>query len=200
MSYEGRPWVGYKGGPALPFWIMLDRLCDVILSNVPGNIVEIGCGYSTIVLAKHAEAFGVQLHTCDYSTRKCNWVKDTFKYEGIKVYNMRSTHFIWDFKDEPAIVFIDGDHRAVVLRKEVDFFLPIVKPNGVIFLHDTCPRETTYIKKTAGGKIMDTYVVRKELEQRENKDFDIFTWPYTAGNCGLTMILKKDLTQPFYRI
>jgi len=66
-----------------------------------------------------------------------------------------------------------------------------------MFLHDTCPWKSTYEKKIAGGKQITTHQVRKALER--NDKLDVFTWRYTASNCGLTMVLKKDMTEPFYR-
>jgi len=179
-------------------WIILERLTDVILANVPGCIVEIGAGRSTLVLAKHAEKMGVKFYTCDISTKGCNWIREQLPdCKNLEIYNGKSTNFMQEFNDKPSVVFIDGDHRAKIVKMEVDFFLEKLNVGGVMFLHDTCPWQTTYEAKIAQGRSIDTYTVRKELEK--NPALDVFTWRYTAGDCGLTMVLKKDMMLPEYR-
>ena len=47
-------------------------------------------------------------------------------------------------------------------------------------------------------KVGNVYKVRQELETRD--DIQIFTWPYTAANCGLTMVMKKEPNRPYYKL
>jgi len=181
-------------------WIILDRLVDVILSNVKGCIVEIGLGESTEVLARQAAEMNVKHYACDKRGKVCEWVtfNDNIDHKNMVLTHCSSFDFMEKFNDSPAIVFIDGDHHAEVLGIETAFFFEKMLVGGVMFLHDTCPWETTYDKKIRQGRIIDTYTIRKTIEKF--KSAEVFTWPYTAGNCGLTMILKKDMKQPFYRI
>ena len=45
--------------------------------------------------------------------------------------------------------------------------------------------------------LADSYLVRQELEQK--KELMTFTWPYTAANVGLTMVMKKEKNVPEFR-
>ena len=70
-----------------------------------------------------------------------------------------------------------------------------------MFFHDTCPMQGYYERKLEKKGIeneMSTWRLKSVLKSRD--DIEVFTWPYTASNCGLTMILKKDITLPFYRL
>ena len=178
-------------------WIVLDKLVGVVLSNVKGCVVEIGAGYSTLVLAKQAEDVGVKLYSCDISTRKCDWVRKAIAYDGLVVFRGSSKAFLDQFDDVPAVVFIDGNHHYSTIKFESDFLLEKMPYGGVMFLHDTMPWQRTYEKKVGSNKEITTHILRKEFEKRE--DLECFTWPYTAVQCGLTMLLKKDMSQPFYR-
>jgi len=178
-------------------WAILKNLVGVILKYVPGCIVEIGCGVSTYILAEHAKSHGVKFYTCDTQWGKLEKIKKNIGYDNLIPFHGRSISFIETFNDTPSVVFIDGDHNAKVVRKEVNFFLDKLNIGGVLFLHDTCPWKETVESKQKKGRTVDTYLVRKELEQ--NKDFDVFTWRYTAAFCGLTMVLKKDMSEPEYR-
>jgi hypothetical protein len=164
-------------------WKIRELLVPVILYFNPDHcVVEIGAGASSIYLARCAEEYGVKMYSCDKSPRKhCMYFKDhIFK-------QMKSESFIKEFDDTPAVVLIDGDHSYATAKMEFDFFFEKLCVGGVIFLHDTMPPSEDYLSDTACG---DVYLLRQELEQRQ--DLDCFTWPYTAGFNGLTMVLKKD--------
>lgn len=178
-------------------WIIMEHLVDVVLCYVPGPIVEIGQGASTTILAGVAMKHGVPFFTCDVDTGRCDLTEKNIKYDRMTVFKGRSTTFMGQYTEGASIVFIDGDHRYKMLKKEVDFFLPKVPPGGMMFLHDTCPVQFRYEKNRLNGRVMDTHLVRKELEQRD--DVDVMTWRYTAAGCGLTAVLKKDMAEPDYR-
>lgn len=178
-------------------WVVLDRLSDIILAHNKGCIVEIGIGYSSEILLKHAIALNRKFYTCDISKTRCDELKNKTNYDKLYIYNMKSNKFMLQFNDIPSLVFIDGNHFAKVLKPETKFFLEKMNYGAVMFLHDTCPTKSKYESKTAHGRIMDTYTVRQELEQ--DKNLDVFTWRYTAKDAGLTMIWKKDLRDPMYR-
>ena len=184
-------------------WIIIDRLADIILSCVNGCIVEIGIGESSIILTKHAEKFNRKFYTCDRAGKRCDWVRNNpqTQYDKLIVYHGRSLNFIKDFDDTPAIVFIDGDHKIDTVLQEFEFFIKILSIGGVMFFHDTCPMQGYYERKLEKKGIeneMSTWRLKSVLKSRD--DIEVFTWPYTASNCGLTMILKKDITLPFYRL
>jgi len=170
-------------------WILLERIVPVILYFRPGCIVEIGAGASTIYLARMAEKYGVKLYSCDKATRKnVEYFKDHIFVQKF------SRDFIKEFDDTPSVVLIDADHAYEVAKMEFDFFFEKLVPGGVIFLHDTLPPVDYYLAQTACG---DVYKLRQELEQRTD-EMDCFTWPYTAGYSGLTMVIKKEKERPFW--
>ena len=179
-------------------WIILECLSDIILYNIKGCIVEIGMGFSTSILSNIAEKHSVNFYTCDKSHKTFNKVKDGIEYENFKPYFATSEDFMKSFNDTPAVVFLDGDHSYDILKQEVYFFLDKMLYGGVLFMHDTTPIMGRYESKIEQGRKMTTHLMRKEIEL--NKDYDVFTWRYTAANCGLTMVLKKDLSEPFYRV
>jgi predicted O-methyltransferase YrrM len=158
-------------------------LADIILAHVKGCVVDIGIGPSTEVLLKHAKEFNISHYSCDINAKKCEWARRV----GCKAYEGRSLDFIKELDDPPvALVFIDGEHLYKTVKQEVEFFLLLLSYGGIIFLHDTNPPEK--YRSNSGSGCGDVYKLRQELEG--NKELQIFTWPYTAAKCGLTMIMK----------
>jgi hypothetical protein len=178
-------------------WIVLERVGEIVLNNVQGCVLELGGGKSSWVMVELARKFDRKFYMCDSSPYTCQQVRDGVKYEKMEIIRDNSTHFIWDFKDTPAVVFHDCCHRWKTARKETFKLLEIMSPGGVLFVHDTTPPKWRYEQKIARGRTSDMWKYRKEMEER--KDIDVFTWRYTAADCGLTMILKKDMTEPEYR-
>jgi hypothetical protein len=177
-------------------WIVIDRLCDIVLAYTKGCVVEIGVGSSTFVLCRHAEKAKVKFYTCDIDAGRCKWIKNRLPYA--EVFCGNSFDFMKQFSDIPAVVFIDGNHKYSVVSQEANFFIDRLAVGGVVFIHDTMPWQRTYEAHIIQKKhIPDAHLLRKELEKRE--DLEVFTWPYTAVYCGLTMVLKKDMRQPEYR-
>jgi len=160
-------------------WIILDRIADVILQFRKGPIVEIGIGRSTRILSAIAQRHGVKLYSCD--------VKNFSQlFPDHVVYMGKSFDFMAQFSDTPAVVFLDGNHNYNVVKQEVEFFLPLLMDGGVIFMHDTLPPTPKHVSR---DKCSDSYKLRKEMEA--NPEIDCFTWPYSANNCGLTMLMKN---------
>ena len=180
-------------------WDIMDVLIPKILKYRNGDIVEIGMGESTLLFAEHAERAGVQLYSCDLKMGGMFKVFDEELYGGHFCYIGRSEDFIKEYDGFPAIVFIDGEHRYEVVKKEIDFFLPRLLPDGVMFLHDTMPLyERNIIPDKNGWNPGDVYKIRQELEN--NPDVDVFTWPFSAHNVGLTMVMKHDSERPYWRV
>ena len=163
-------------------WEVVDKLSDIALRHCEGCLVEIGIGFSTYVLAQRARKAERTLYSCDLPGKRTKKLFDDH------VINLQgSAHFIKEFKPQPiAIVFLDGCHDYDVVGAEVDFFLPFLSPGGLMFIHDTLPPNERYLPS---HKCSDSYKVRRELEQ--NPRVNCFTWPYTAGGVGLTMVMSK---------
>ena len=180
-------------------WDIMDALIPIILKYRTGDIVEIGMGESTLIFAEHAEKAGVMLHSCDIQMGGMFKVFGNPLFENHNCFIGKSEDFIKEYDGFPAIVFLDGEHRYETVKKEIDFFLPRLLPDGVIFLHDTMPvNEKNIIPDESGFNPGDVYKIRQELEC--NPDVDVFTWPFSAHNMGLTMIMKHDIERPYWRL
>jgi len=175
-------------------WCMLNALVGIILDNVKGCLIEIGTSYgdvvrdkrkSTTIMGDHAELQNINFYTCDI--RK-NVVID---YAGHTHFAMSSLAFIEGFDkyvwEVPAAVLLDGCHDYDTVIQEIIFFFEKLVVGGVIFLHDTMPKLEKNLRR---GSCSNSYLVRQEVEGWTNAD--CFTWPYTAGNVGLTMLLKRE--------
>jgi len=174
-------------------WIVIERLGDIILKNVEGCIFEIGLGRSTPIFLKFAKDFNRDLYCFDKKPRKTNWAEE----RGAKIFLGESVNFFDQFPDVPvAMGLIDGDHRYKNVTQEINFFLPKLVYGGIIFLHDTYPPEGW--ARENGRHCGNVYKVRQELEA--NNDIQIFTWPYTAMGCGLSMVMKKESNRPYYKL
>jgi hypothetical protein len=172
-------------------WDILDALVPRILWHKPGHIVEIGMGESTEILANHASKARVNLYSCDIEMGGMFKVFEKPLYKGHVCFVGTSENFIetFDFDFRPSIVFIDGAHNYEIVKKEIDFFLPLLIDEGILFMHDTFPiKEDHIVPDKYGRKPGDIYKVRQELER--NPDMDVFTWPYSALGVGFTMVMK----------
>lgn len=165
-------------------WIILDKLADIILDNVHGCVVDIGIGSSTKILRDKTNKRGIKQYTCDIDPVKCKWARSI----GCKVYEKKSIDFINEFDDPPiALLFIDGEHKVNIVMLEVMSLLPKMAEHGVIFLHDTYPPRK-WISES-GSYCGTVYKAREEIESIP--DLQIYTFPFTASECGLSIIGRK---------
>jgi hypothetical protein len=163
------------------WWVILDRLAEIIVTCCGGCMVEIGMGGSTTILFPHAEKLKTKLYSCDTRLRK-GWDKSSQYHI---VFTGKSLDFIKQFNDKPSLVFLDGCHSYEVVKQEAYFFLDIMLPGGVLFLHDTFPPDERHVGNYCGT----VYKLRHEFEQ--NLKYQCFTFPYTANTCGLTMVMNR---------
>ena len=200
---ENEFWKKSLKGPDLGEWIVLDRLTDIILKYVDGCIIDIGIGETTLVLLKHSKLFDRTHFSIDKRQMVCDWLTKEHSlnlHAGHFLYCGTSHDFITEFSkksEQVAVAMLDGSHNYETMQYEVNFFLSKLSVGGVIFVHDTMPWERTYSSKENRGKKTESWRIRTVTGERD--DVEIFTWPYTAAYCGLTMILKKDMSRPFYR-
>jgi len=182
-----------KGG-----WDIMGSMVPSILKHCPGDIIEIGMGESTTILAHCAQRAGVNLYSCDLKIGGMFEVFDKELFQNHHCYIGRSEDFMKEYVGSPSIVFIDGEHLCDTVRKEVSFFLPIMRVGGVMFLHDTMPMfEKNITPDSKGYSPGDIYKVRQELER--DSRYDVFTWPYSANNMGLTMVMVHGDNRPYWK-
>ena len=99
-------------------WGLLSVLCDYVLYYTQGQILEIGCGESSIHLSKLAEKYNRRCYHCEYSRSGVQNMKNTKGYFGknSEVFNMKSDEFFERLEVKMArqpkfaLAFIDGDH------------------------------------------------------------------------------------------
>ena len=179
-------------------WDIMASLVPMILKYTRGDIVEIGMGESTEVFADIAYEKGVNLYSCDIQMGGMFKVFDKPLFENHHCFTDGSDAFMESFGGNPSIVFIDGEHIYKTVKKEVEFFLPRIRKGGVMFLHDTMPVFKKNIEPDSKGyNPGDIYKVRQELER--DPRYDVFTWPYSALNMGLTMVMVHDDHRPYWR-
>lgn len=180
-------------------WGLLRCLSDFVLHYSNGDILEIGCGESSIHFSRLAEMYGRKCYHIEFSKSGVENMKNTPGYFGSnsQVFNMKSDEFFNALKNADigypslSIAFIDGDHIYEQVKKDFDNVLPYVLDTGYIFFHDTYPRTEDWTTEQRCGTV---YLLRRELEQRD--DLDVFTFTRTAFDVGLTMVrkrIKKDL-------
>ena len=145
-------------------WVILNDLLPTILFNVDGPVVEVGMGKSTETLADHAYQNNRKLYSCDILMGGMFKVFDKPLYDDHYCFIGKSEDFVKQYDGgDPAVVFIDGEHKYKTIKIEVDFFLSRLAEGGVMFLHDTFPKEEHLIEAD-GIKPGDIYKVRQELE------------------------------------
>ena len=145
--------------------------------------------------------FNRTLYSLEKKKELCQYAR---KFGG-KIFHGNSLDLITLKDKKMALGLIDGNHNAKIVRREISFFLKRLSIGGIIFLHDTYRNASLLLKDRAKADpeiinskkwVGDTYTVRQRLEGM--KDIQTFTWPYTAMNCGLTMVMKLDPDRSYY--
>lgn len=188
---------------------------DYVLSYLPGAVLEIGAGESSIYLSHVAKKYDRRIIHCDIEYGKI------VNPLSIKGYLAEDSIFIDDqipvthydntersiaircasddlFKkfDIPplAFSFIDGDHRYPQVKKDFENIVRCTVDDGYICLHDTYPPTEEYLHENACGTV---YKLRQEIDK--DPRFDCITLVRgTAMSVGLTIVRKKPATMPFY--
>jgi hypothetical protein len=184
-------WHNFPAGYDWHRWGLLYVLGDYVLTYVKGDILEIGCGESSILLSKLSKKFNRICHHIEFSKSGVENMKSTKGYFGYNslVYNCTSDVFFQMEKLHElklAFSFIDGDH---MYEQAVKDFLNVWKytvDEGMIALHDTLPPNE---KWTTENKCGTVYKLRRELEKWD--EIDIFTFPHSAFEVGLSIVRKR---------
>lgn len=177
-------------------WGLLSVLCDYVLYYNQGDILEIGICETSIHLSKLAEKYHRNCYHVDYSKSLIENMSNTKGYFGdnSKVFNMKSIDFFNSLSNADigypklALAFIDGDHEYEVVKEDFYNTLKYLVQDGYIFLHDSYPPTKEWTIESKCGTV---YLFRKELENNDN--FDVFTFPKSAFDVGLTMVRKRDI-------
>jgi len=172
-------------------WGLLSVLSDYVLYYTQGDIVEIGCGESSIHLSKLAEKYKRRCYHCEYSKSGVANMKNTKGYFGKKseVYTGKSDNFFNDVNlPKIALGFIDGDHTYEQVKKDFNNLFSYIVDGGFVFLHDTFPPNESW---TVPEKCGTVYKLREEIEVQHRLGFlTSFTFRNSAFDVGLTMVQK----------
>jgi hypothetical protein len=176
---------------------LIGIIADYALNFIAGDILEIGCGTSSIYLTELSKKYKRRIYYCDL--------------QGGKIINPLSVpghmneegHFYMCTSDEMfakneitplSFTFIDGDHTYEQAKKDFWNAERLTVPNGHIMLHDTYPPTESMVDPQACG---DVYKFRQELEQ--DKRFDVFTFVGRDSYVGSTLVRKKPENRPYYQ-
>ncbi len=200
-------------------WGVLGVLSDFALYYNAGDILEVGVCESSIFLTKLAQKYNRAAYHCDIQRsviENCLTVPGYFSndyklyYEGQSVdtnfgkigarqafiYCGSSDSFFKDVVFPPiALCFIDGDHSYEQVKKDFWNAFKYLIPNGYIFMHDTYPPNEQYLELNACGTV---YKFKQELEQSRDL-LEIFTFPRSAWDVGLTVCRKKPDNLPYFK-
>jgi hypothetical protein len=171
---------------------------DYILSCTKGDVLEIGCGESSIYLSKVATKYGRKIYHCEIAPSK---IENPLTVPGYM--NPDIGYFFTEGSDKMfetihitpiALAFIDGDHVFEQVQKDFNNVLPYVVDDGYIILHDTYPPNESFTTESTCGTV---YKLRQLIEKDDR--FDCITLPTgTAMDVGLTICRKKKQNRAFY--
>lgn len=184
-------------------WGLLGVLSDYVLNYVQGDIMEIGCGESSIFLSQLAEKYNRKCYHIEYSKSGVENMKNTKGYFGknSQVFNMKSEEFFKALHTADigypnlALGFIDGDHSYEVATYDFEEMEKYLVVGGYIFIHDTLPPTDEW---TVPEKCGTVYKLREDLEnescliKNNGGNIEVFTFPRSSFDVGLTMVRKID--------
>lgn len=109
------------------------------------TIVEIGCGQSTFVLTAIAKKINAEFYSIDLNElgveRGFPNMKPILDKESCYHSLQGDSRDIGKTWNKPIdFLFIDSSHEYEQTVQELDLWIPFVKKNGVICMHDTNPR------------------------------------------------------------
>ena len=123
------------------------KALQYLAERVPtdGHIAEIGSefGMSTSILAMFSRpsvlVHAIDLFPDDMHTKHVAEMRRIGVLPKIRYYRGKSEHAInyWDSKDRIDLLFIDGDHTAAGVLKDIKAWTPLVRLGGVVVFHDT---------------------------------------------------------------
>lgn len=191
---------------------------DLVLSCLPvGDIVEIGCGESSIYLSHLARKFNRRIYHCDIAHDK---IVNPLTIPGYMfpseitldlnarnvLHTFQKTSFFMGPSDllfsncltnsSLAFTFIDGDHCYAQAKKDFDNAMRLTVDNGYVLLHDTYPPNEKFLNPDSSCG--DVYRLRKEIEVDKRYDSLTLTWG-VAMDVGMTIVRKKPQTLPYYQ-
>ncbi len=104
--------------------------------------------------------------------------------EGARLWNMRSDEFFEAYDGSaPHVVFVDGDHSYEQAKRDYENAMRMLRPGGILFLHDTWPRDRADASSDFCGSV---WKLAEELAR--SSEVESFTWPAFPG---LTAVRRR---------
>ena len=178
---------------------MLGVFGDYVLSCTKGDILEIGCGESSIYLSALAKKYNRRIYHCDVGGGKIDnplTISGYMDAPNSIYFKCTSDEMFKQGSIAPITLgFIDGDHSYEQVKKDFENLLPLIVENGYIFLHDTYPPSEDWLHENACGTV---YKFRQELDKLDNIETLTLTRG-TAMGVGLTVCRKKPNNLEYYQ-
>jgi hypothetical protein len=176
-------------------------LGDYALNYIAGDILEIGCGISSIYLTALSKKYNREIYYCDSDKDKVDRmkaVKGCF-YEKGHIYTCPSDNMFEKNELTPlSFAFIDGYHSYEQSKKDFWNVEKYIVLNGHILMHDSYPPLENWQGRGSCGEV---WKFRQEIEQ--DKRFDCFTFVGafngSATYIASTLIRKKPINRPYYQ-
>lgn len=172
-------------------------VADFALCFLKGDILEIGCGVSSIYLSALSKKYNRKLYLCDIESGKI------INPLSVKGYISEDADFFICPSDDMfakntlsplAFAFIDGDHTYEQAKKDFWNVEKLLVDDGYILMHDTYPPSEDYVDFNCCGNV---YKFRQEIEK--DPRFDVLTLRGRDSYVASTLIRKKSKNRPYYQ-
>lgn len=156
------------------------------LANIyrPTTYVELGL-YEGETITK-VLPFAKQIYGVDMVERP--QLQQLNTVSNVNIQYTTTDEFFKTFTTPIDMAFIDADHNAVSVTKDLTNVLRLLNPGGIICLHDTDPESNSLIDPGFCG---DSYKLVDILEK--TSDLNIITLPIQEA--GLSIVQKKGSTR-----
>lgn len=176
---------------------IIGPLADFQLTYIQGDMLEIGCGTSSIFMTALAKKFNRKIYYCDIESCKIlnpMSVPGHMDENGTFFLGPSDEMFATNTLTPLAFTFIDGDHSYVQAKKDFWNAYKLTVDDGWLLLHDTYPPDENYTSLSLCG---DVYKLRQELEKDDR--LDVFTFRGAGSYVACTLVRKKPLNRPYYQ-
>lgn len=190
---------------------LMSLIQGFIMGNGVSNIVQLGhyVGYSSLLTAfmlkkmnkKHSMvSFDIDSFCCEYTQE---WINKAGLHEYIKLElgdsadanNVKKVREY--FGEDPQLVIIDSSHQYEHTLRELNLWFSVLKPGGLMILHDSSVFATTFDPTQQGGvkkAVNDWWLQNPSAQVININGSNVATPPeeliYKDG-CGVTIIHKN---------
>lgn len=156
------PLAAYRSGSLEPW--SADVLCAVLRAKRPSVVIETGTfmGLTTARLVEAALSFSAErecrVYTVEMDEARAQEAWTNLQHCGanLTLGHGDAIRFLREFEGEADIIFLDDDHTAAHVREEIRLALKILRPGGVIFVHDVVGHfGLGNVVKEYGGVVLD---------------------------------------------